>query len=773
MHLQRSCNAIVEKLEPRRLLAVAVDLTFGGSQTVLGSPNVRASVDAATDQSEMSVSVNPTNPLNLVAFAHRIGASATMGTYYSLDGGATWTQKIIDNSVDGINGTFRFDPTLAFGEDGRLYIAYGVDPSGGARRLVVGRSLDGGATYQGFSTVATNSSLDKWILNTGRDPVNATQQNVYIAYRVTAGAVISVRLAASFDGGLTWPTDTLVPDNAQAGSDFSSFGMPAVGPNGELYVVWDDYDLQPANSQIKMATSLNAGTTFSADSLISLTPITRGNANGFPSNARYHISAQPDRGILAVPTIAADRSNGAFRGRLYAAYTTRGTGGGTDNTDVVVRRSTDNGATWSAPVTVHSTTNTASQFLPWLDVDRTSGAVAVAYYDTRNSVNNQLAEVWAAASVDGGVTFSESKLATAQSNQSQSNPQRYAGNYLEYIGLSAHDGTLHAVWADNRDAAADLEVYTARAALDSATNGNVLTVTADPSIDNLIVVRPFGATHLEIFVNGVKEFAGIRTTIDALVINGGNGIDDVLVEDLPAHISLTVNTGANADEIELDNSGTAARPVTVSAGAGDDVLKVNVAGGGASVAVVNSTDEFGAIEIGADGALNTVPGTATLLVTRSLSVANNGLLDLFDNDLVLDYAPGPSPLGAVEALIVSARTNGTWLGDGLTSTSARVNPSANTTLGAIESADYIAVHGAGAVFSGYVPDASAVLVKYTYYGDTDFNGFVDGDDYARTDSGFNVGLAGWFNGDFDLSTAVDGDDYSLIDLAFNTQGAVL
>jgi hypothetical protein len=66
-----------------------------------------------------------------------------------------------------------------------------------------------------------------------------------------------------------------------------------------------------------------------------------------------------------------------------------------------------------------------------------------------------------------------------------------------------------------------------------------------------------------------------------------------------------------------------------------------------------------------------------------------------------------------------------------------------------------------------------VLVKYTYYGDADFNGLVDGDDYARADNGYNTGLGGWFNGDADGNGWIDGDDYALIDNAFNTQGATL
>jgi hypothetical protein len=155
-----------------------------------------------------------------------------------------------------------------------------------------------------------------------------------------------------------------------------------------------------------------------------------------------------------------------------------------------------------------------------------------------------------------------------------------------------------------------------------------------------------------------------------------------------------------------------------------------------------------------------------------LSLTGSAKLDLNDNDLLLDYT-GASQLAGIQNLINAARNGGDWLGNGITSSSARTNPSQNTTLGAMEASDYDSVYGSGALFGGSDPDSTAVLVKYTYYGDTDFNGFVDGDDYSRSDSGFNLGFGGWLNGDFDGSGSVDGDDYSLLDLAFNTQGPTL
>jgi len=105
--------------------------------------------------------------------------------------------------------------------------------------------------------------------------------------------------------------------------------------------------------------------------------------------------------------------------------------------------------------------------------------------------------------------------------------------------------------------------------------------------------------------------------------------------------------------------------------------------------------------------------------------------------------------------------------------SAGENAAHNTTLGAMEAADYRTIYGSGATFDGESLDSTAVLVKYTYCGDTDFNGRVNFDDYVRTDSGFNNHRSGWLNGDFDGNGQVNFDDYVLIDLAFNTQSGTL
>jgi len=69
--------------------------------------------------------------------------------------------------------------------------------------------------------------------------------------------------------------------------------------------------------------------------------------------------------------------------------------------------------------------------------------------------------------------------------------------------------------------------------------------------------------------------------------------------------------------------------------------------------------------------------------------------------------------------------------------------------------------------------SNVVMVKYTYYGDANLDGKVDGSDYSRIDNGFLTHASGWYNGDFNYDSSVNGSDYTLIDNAFNTQAASL
>ena len=425
-----------------------------------GDPAAADVVAGENALSEVSIDVNPTDSNNQVIVGHA-GDLVTMNTFYTTDGGLTWNEVLIGDATDGLTSTFRFDPTVAFDEDGNVYVGYGARtaiPAGGNQRtVVVCRSTDGGASYPQCTNIATTADIgalpgnDKWHLATGPDPADPTRQNVYIAWtqNITEASGTDQRIVVSrsIDDGATFSAPIIINDPSIAGTrNGNLFADPAVGPNGELYVAWQDIDA----NQVWIDASMDGGLTFGADVLVT------SSAAGF----KTLIPAQPDRGVGVMPTIDTDRSGGPFDGRIYLAYSDLGAGGSPDF-NVLVRSSIDGGLTWTAPVVVHDDGGTNSQFLPWVDVDQQTGQVVAVWYDARNDVNNKQVEVFLSVSDDGGATWKPNVLISdSPSDMSVDNSSRYLGNFLEYIGVASLGGTAFPVWADNSESPGDLDYYT-------------------------------------------------------------------------------------------------------------------------------------------------------------------------------------------------------------------------------------------------------------------------------------------------------------------------
>src|SRR6185436_14476666 len=87
---------------------------LGMERQALPNSNVNVSNQAGT-QSEAGIAVNPTNSQNLVMVANDLTDLSKMATWFSTDGGATWTANFIDETEDGLDaGDQRFDPNVAF-----------------------------------------------------------------------------------------------------------------------------------------------------------------------------------------------------------------------------------------------------------------------------------------------------------------------------------------------------------------------------------------------------------------------------------------------------------------------------------------------------------------------------------------------------------------------------------------------------------------------------------------------------------------------------------
>jgi len=138
------------------------------------------------------------------------------------------------------------------------------------------------------------------------------------------------------------------------------------------------------------------------------------------------------------------------------------------------------------------------------------------------------------------------------------------------------------------------------------------------------------------------------------------------------------------------------------------------------------------------------------LQVGTLNLNTSGTLDLADNDLVVNTGSFTTIKAAVLAGFGTS-------GPGIISSTS----DGSQILALFDNA----LIGAGD-WNGGTIGASAVVGKYTYFGDVNFDGQVTGDDYTIIDSNLNttppVGLE-WLSGDANLDGIVTGDDYTTID----------
>ena len=175
------------------------------------------------------------------------------------------------------------------------------------------------------------------------------------------------------------------------------------------------------------------------------------------------------------------------------------------------------------------------------------------------------------------------------------------------------------------------------------------------------------------------------------------------------------------------------------------------------------------------GAGNTVTvatngGDSGASKVTNLNINATGKLDLTNNDLIVDNGN----LTTLTAQLASGLdVNGSYGGGpGITSSAFASDPNFNTVLGIAANSDL-----GYTSFSGQTVDNNDVLIKYTYFGDTDLNGVVDtATDFDLYITGLTSGgsLGGWFYGDFDYNGIVDSSaDFDLFITGLTSQGSPL
>jgi len=415
---------------------------ISGKDFITDSPDVPVTTITATTQSENSVFVDPDDNMRVLNSNNSTdfsggSASDVYGADYfvSPNAGNTWT-----GSINGAGGSNSGDPTTAISRDGRMFVNYISDPGGQG----VAYSDNSGTTWS-TATIAPNpgSLADKnhmWIDNS---LTSSYQGYLYAAWTDFGGTDdTEIKISRSTNDGASWSTGVNISSAINAGSHNQGVNIQT-GPNGEVYVAWAVYDGWPTDeTAIGFAKSTDGGATYStATRIIS-------NIKGIRTT-----ETSKNHRVNSFPVMAVDISGGPNNGYIYIVWTNVGVPGTNTGTNesVYMIRSTNGGTTWSTPIRVNQGPNTAGKeaYFPWITSDIETGALAVIFYDDRNTTST-MCETWVAVSSDAGNTWNDFRVSDVAFTPTPITG--LASSYMgDYLGITSKGGRVYPCWTDTRN----------------------------------------------------------------------------------------------------------------------------------------------------------------------------------------------------------------------------------------------------------------------------------------------------------------------------------
>jgi hypothetical protein len=358
---------------------------------------------------EPSICIDPNN-LNHIAIGWRQFDTTNSnfrqsGEAYSTNGGLSWT---FPGNLEA--GTFRSDPVLASDVNGVFYYL-GITNTATFNCDLL-RSTNGGVTWQRIGD-ALGGDKEWMAIDTTSGPGRG---NIYQAWQIanSFGNNPNFMFTRSTNGGASWMTPIGIPHAAH-------FGTLDIGPNGEVYDLgWDD-----GTSQFWLSRSTNAMNSAVTPSFDLTVPVDLGGA--LPSGG-----INP-AGLLGQAWVVVDRSTNQTRGNVYALCSTTGS---SNTCDVMFARSTNRGASWSAPLRINDLGSNSYHWFGAIAV-APNGRIDVCWYDTRSNPNNQFSELYYSYSLNGGLTWSSNRLVSAAFDPSLGYPQQNKiGDYIGVVALN-------------------------------------------------------------------------------------------------------------------------------------------------------------------------------------------------------------------------------------------------------------------------------------------------------------------------------------------------
>ncbi|GAB4300411.1 MAG: hypothetical protein Kow0098_27740 [Ignavibacteriaceae bacterium] len=396
-------------------------------------PNFRVYPSVFT-QSEVPITRHPFNSSIIYASSNSVRISPffiSEGLYLSTNQGLTWFGNDTTKSAPITN--HGGDPAPAIDGNGRLYQSY---LNGSFNGLYATYSTDLGTTWSNAVTLQSGSQ-DKNHTVVDNRPGSPYYGRVYVSWSRFTAASPPITVSWSSNGGVSWSAPQDV--NTVSAGHYSQGVNGVIGPNGEVYMFYQN----PMSSSpftgdfMGMAKSTDGGVTWTFNNNI----YDCNGIRGFLSNkASIRVNDFPWAGI--------DTTGGPRNGWIYVVHAEKNLAPAGSDPDIIMHRSTDGGATWSAGIRVNqdALNNGADQYMPALVVGA-DGSVNVVYYDSRFTSPDS-AEVYVSRSTDGGDTWTDLQVSD---HRFKPKPiAGLAGGYQgDYIGITETDGILWPYWCDD------------------------------------------------------------------------------------------------------------------------------------------------------------------------------------------------------------------------------------------------------------------------------------------------------------------------------------
>jgi hypothetical protein len=318
----------------------------------------------------------------------------------SADNGATWTAPAALNT-DAATDTRRDGyPQVTTDGAGNWVAVWNSTvgfPVGGTTpgtdgNILVSRSADNGATWTPPATIAADTATDDEAAQVTTDGAGHWVA-VWLSNRTLGGTIgtdFDILVSRSTDNGANWTAPTAL--NTNAGSDSGADYVPQVTTDraGNWVAVWNSSDTLGAT----------IGTDF--DILVS-----RSTDNGatWTAPAALNTNAGSDFGADWFPQVTTDGA-----GNWLAVWQSTDTLGATIGTDydILISRSADNGATWTAPAALNTNAGTDSSFdeVPQVTTDGAGDWLAVwQSTDTLGGTIGTDYDTLVSRSTDNGATW--------------------------------------------------------------------------------------------------------------------------------------------------------------------------------------------------------------------------------------------------------------------------------------------------------------------------------------------------------------------------------